>query len=734
MSKPNISVVINTYNRASDLPNTLRSLANLDYDNFEVVVVNGPSTDNTNEVLAEWADSVKVLQCPLANLSVSRNEGIANSGGDIVAFIDDDAIPHPTWLSRLAVHYADLQVGGVGGFTVDNTGVKFQARKTICDRYGNAHFVSDYFDERALNRPNTPFYPSLLGTNSSFRRDALVQIGGFDHAFAYLLDETDVCLRIIDAGFRIIYEPSALVFHQFSPSHIRTKGRVAKTVYPSSVSKSYFIMRHGLKHSVEEAGKQLEKYREEILTANRWMAEHGEITWDHRVSLDQDLMSGIADGRRLAYERGTTTQGNLGSPMPRLTFKRFPRRDYLRIALVSQGFPPTNEAGIARWTSLVASGLSARGHAVHVITRATTGAYRRYQNGYWAHATEDDPIAGEVVAARLRIPPNIAARACAVSDEVTFIKSFGLDVVSFPIWDLEGIACLEMSDVGLVLSLHTSYSLAKPHKPEWQARPLYEHFFVDQVIQGEKILLEKVPTIVANSNAIVADLTIQSGVEIASRALLCVHGTLDPLAGNPKRLDLRSRAIEELKLVYVGRFERRKGFDIAVRVFSELLTRSISVRIDFAGDTMTPSVRELVQSAGASKLLDSDKVRFVGLLDREELDDLYASATLVFMPSRYESFGLVAIEAMAAGAPVVGFAAGGLAEVIENDVSGIAIPAGGNEFGEALRELDQLIREPDRLKRLSAGARSAFEKKYSIDAMIDALEIAYRKAAEKVGR
>lgn len=729
MAKPSVSIVINTYNRADDLPNTLRSLANLDYDNFEVVVVNGPSADNTNAVLEAWADDIKIVQCAHANLSISRNDGIAHASGDVVAFIDDDAIPHPQWLTHIVNHYADPRVAGVGGFTVDNTGVKFQVRKTVCDRYGNAYFVSDYFDERALNRPNTPFYPSLLGTNSSFRRDVLMKIGGFDHAFAYLLDETDVCLRVVDAGFRIVYEPSALVFHQFSPSHIRTKGRVAKTVYPSSVSKSYFIMRHGVKYSVEEAGKQLVKYREEILTANRWMAEHGEIAWDHRVSLDQDLMVGIEDGSRLAYERGTEIRGQLSLLASEKTFKKYAQKEHLRIALVSQGLPPTNEAGIARWTSLVAEGLAERGHAVHVITRSESSAYRRYQGGYWIHAVEDDPIAGEVLAARLRIPQNIASRACAVADAVTFIKTFGLDVVSFPIWDVEGIACLDMKDVGLVLSLHTSYGMAKPHKREWQERPLYGHFFVDQVIAGEKLVLEKVPTIVANSNAIVTDLTSQSGVEIASKSLLCPHGTPDPLANNTARREMRAKAIDGLRLVYVGRFEPRKGFDIAVRVFSEMLKRSIPVRIDFAGDTLSPNARELMQSLGGAKLLESDKVRFLGQLERSELDDLYASAAVVLMPSRYESFGLVAIEAMAAGAPVVGFAVGGLAEVIEDDVSGIALPIGTDEWEVCYRELDRLVRDPSRLKRLSDGARSVYEQKYSLPAMIDSLEAAYRKAA-----
>ena len=131
---------------------------------FEVVVVNGPSTDDTAAVLEEWGPAIKRLDCPVLNLSVSRNIGIAAAAGDIVGFIDDDAVPHPDWLDRILAPYRDPRVGAVGGHTVDNTGRRYQARKILCDRFGNAHHVSDFFDERPLNRPGSPIYPSLLGT------------------------------------------------------------------------------------------------------------------------------------------------------------------------------------------------------------------------------------------------------------------------------------------------------------------------------------------------------------------------------------------------------------------------------------------------------------------------------------------------------------------------------------------------------------------------------------------
>ena len=109
-----ISVVINTYNRGPSLRATLRALKHQTYDAFEVVVVNGPSLDNTQAVLDEFAGLVRVENCPEVHLSKSRNIGIAAASGEVVAFIDDDAIPEPryafTWGNSGSVSLAIIRI------------------------------------------------------------------------------------------------------------------------------------------------------------------------------------------------------------------------------------------------------------------------------------------------------------------------------------------------------------------------------------------------------------------------------------------------------------------------------------------------------------------------------------------------------------------------------------------------------------------------------------------------
>src|SRR5690242_13749959 len=127
---PGVSIIVSTLDREAHLRRLLASLNHLDYDRFEVIVVNGPSQDGTAALLTEWDGRIKVLDCPAANLAASRNIGLSAAAGEIVAFIDDDAVPHPRWLRHLVDAFGDPRLGGVGGFTLDGGGVRFQARKT----------------------------------------------------------------------------------------------------------------------------------------------------------------------------------------------------------------------------------------------------------------------------------------------------------------------------------------------------------------------------------------------------------------------------------------------------------------------------------------------------------------------------------------------------------------------------------------------------------------------------
>ncbi len=133
---PQVSVVINTCDRGWHLDRCLESLRAQEYANFEVVVVNGPSTDDTEERLKRFENRIRIARTDSRVLSVSRNLGIAHASGKLVAFLDDDAVADPRWLKELVPAFEDPSVGGVGGMVYRMNGRDVEFRNGIIDRQG----------------------------------------------------------------------------------------------------------------------------------------------------------------------------------------------------------------------------------------------------------------------------------------------------------------------------------------------------------------------------------------------------------------------------------------------------------------------------------------------------------------------------------------------------------------------------------------------------------------------
>ena len=114
-----MSVVINTYNRIETLPSTLDALRKQTYSEFEVVVVNGPSDDGTAAFLDRHSGQIKLAACAERNIGRSRNIGVDMAAGEIVAFIDDDAVPSEHWIEKLVAAYGNPLTAAAGGPVFD---------------------------------------------------------------------------------------------------------------------------------------------------------------------------------------------------------------------------------------------------------------------------------------------------------------------------------------------------------------------------------------------------------------------------------------------------------------------------------------------------------------------------------------------------------------------------------------------------------------------------------------
>jgi len=261
---------------------------------------------------------------------------------------------------------------------------------------------------------------------------------------------------------------------------------------------------------------------------------------------------------------------------------------------------------------------------------------------------------------------------------------------------------------------------------------LFAHFHVDKVIAAETSLLQRTQHILANSKAIISDIEKTYGVDIEAKALVATHGTFEPASS--KGIELAAKMGDDriggvVRVAYVGRFEARKGFDLACDALRRVLQKPMNVEVHLVGDVMSDDIRSLLSAMGADELLKDRRVTFHGLVTREELDTIYLESDICVMPSRYESFGLVAIEAMAAGVVVVAADAGGLAEVVEDGISGYLVSSSVKDGSKIAEKIMLLLQDRALLSKMKKSARRAFETHYTIDAMVAAAEPLYIAAA-----
>ncbi|WP_299422508.1 glycosyltransferase [uncultured Shimia sp.] len=241
--QPTISVVVVSRRRPEALKRALVGISQLRYPAFEVVVV----ADAAGLAAAKdlpFGDQLKTVEYETPNISAARNRGIAHAAGEVVAFIDDDAVPETGWLHHLAAPFAKPEVAAAGGFVRGRNGISFQWQAQSVDGTGAGLPLEVTGDDPVVLTPNAERAIKTEGTNMAFRREVLAELGGFDPAFHYYLDETDLNLRLAAAGYKTAIVPRAEVHHGFAENRQRTAARVPRDLSEIGASKAMFLRKH----------------------------------------------------------------------------------------------------------------------------------------------------------------------------------------------------------------------------------------------------------------------------------------------------------------------------------------------------------------------------------------------------------------------------------------------------------------------------------------------------------
>jgi O-antigen biosynthesis protein len=241
MSGVPVSLIIVSRHRTAMLQRAISAVRLQDYVALELVVVADPASA---AAVRGMQLPIKVVEFDQANIAAARNAGISVAAGGLVAFLDDDAVPEPTWISRIVAPFENPNVRVASGFVRGRNGISDQWRACDVDQFGWDHALSVDRHAVTLLAGNTLRAVKAQGTNCAFRRADLLALGGFDSGYRFYLDDADISLRLAALGGLTAVVPEAVVQHGFAASDRRRADRVPLSLHDIGASTAYFLRRH----------------------------------------------------------------------------------------------------------------------------------------------------------------------------------------------------------------------------------------------------------------------------------------------------------------------------------------------------------------------------------------------------------------------------------------------------------------------------------------------------------
>jgi glycosyltransferase involved in cell wall biosynthesis len=298
---PLISVAVCTHNRAYSLRRTLCGLLAMSQFPFQIIVVNGPSTDGTKAVLEEFSEWLTYAECSEENLAKARNIALEYAQSEWLAFIDDDAVPETNWISALetGIARAGALPRAVGGPILGRDGVRWQARKQVSNCLAETRAVRDDYN---LARGE---FIALTGTNFAIHVSTARKIGGFDERFSYFLEETEFLRRLTLGNRDAHYLPEVVVYHGFLASSRRTHDRIPLSYFDIGRSLANFCYQYGRSESV--AAYRLEGFFKKIQRRHDQLIKRAKLDRNQADILSETFFEGCAasspEPRLVIFER-----------------------------------------------------------------------------------------------------------------------------------------------------------------------------------------------------------------------------------------------------------------------------------------------------------------------------------------------------------------------------------------------------------------------------------------------
>ena len=361
----------------------------------------------------------------------------------------------------------------------------------------------------------------------------------------------------------------------------------------------------------------------------------------------------------------------------------------MRILMLSWEYPPLLVGGLGRHVHALATALAAAGHEVTVVTRHAPGALREeYAEGVRIVRAADDPPAFEVPDGDL-LAWALAMNHALTRSALRACRTGGYDVVHAHDWLVAyaAVTARDHLDVPLVATVHATESgrhqgfLPHPHNrtidgiERWLAQEAARTIVCSEYMRGE-----------------VGRLFAAERVDVVANGVDALRWQARPRAIEAAR---RRYAADGPLVTFAGRLVYEKGVQHLLAAVPVLAERHPGLRVVIAGDGPYRPSLEAASAAG---------VTFTGFLGGHDLTALMGASDCYVVPSIYEPFGMVALEAAAAGTPVAVAGTGGLDEIVEHGVTGVKFaPADPSALAQAVAAV---LGDRDYARRLARAARA----------------------------
>lgn len=360
----------------------------------------------------------------------------------------------------------------------------------------------------------------------------------------------------------------------------------------------------------------------------------------------------------------------------------------MNICFLSQEYPPeTHVGGIGTYTYNMAIALKNLGHTVHVLTSTNNCDQTIRENGVWVHRIKKKEL----------IPLELSRfiYSYLVAKKISMIEC-QFDIVHASEYANEAF-CLSLNKpFPLVTRLATPTFLVEElnRKMFLGPRPFFNWMEKKQTLNSDGIFssthaLAKKVTKKWHIKPSLVDI-IPNSIDL-SRVKRLGHNM-------PVPSDLESKDF----LVYFGRLEERKGLAVLARALPVVFNQFPSLYIVFVGsDTEYRGIsmkRHVKEKAGEY----IDRLVFYDNLPHDKLFPIVKASKLVVLPSLWEAFGFVCVEAMALGKPVIASSGSGFEEIIDNNSSGFLVKAGSSEM--LAEKIISSLKDKENLHRISVGA------------------------------